>query len=363
MCNLLPPPRLASAAVVFFGHYGDVSHFAAEQGTYRQSLYREAHTVARDLDPSVHQQQISHFHQCLADLQAQIDELQRQLSCSVIVDRDKQAEFAATAQAQGVSLSAARILLAVLLRTATPSIAKLGRLSRAAGRQASALLAVLDEYSGSRARQIAADEIFTGHKPILMTLEQDSMCWMGGRLAESRDGVTWAEELRRLPAAEQVTSDGALGICNGLDQVNQERQRTGLSAIAGQRDHFHVLKRARRALRQTRHRAERALRAAERVQHDNDKVRRHCARRSSMQGRLLNQLWDKAGLAFDEWSAAEKAFARLRSGLRLFTPDGELNTRTRVEQEVGLALAGQTGADWSRTRCATRAVARAYCVR
>lgn len=350
MCNLLPPPRLASAAVVFFGHYGDVSHFAAEHGTYRQAIYREAHAVAHDLDPYFHQQQISHFHQCLADLQAQVEELQCQLSCSVIVDRDKQAEFAATAQAQGVSLSAARVLLAVLLRGATPSIASLGRLSYAAGRQASAVLAVLDEFSCGRASQIAADEIFTGRKPILITLEQNSMCWMGGRLAESRDSVVWAGEFRQLPAAEQVTSDGAVGIRKGLEQVNQERQRAGRPAVAAQRDHFHVLKRAQRAVGQTKHRAARALRVAERAQRAYDQTRRHCRRHSPMQGRLLHQAWAKAELAFDTWSGAEVAFARLRSGLRLFTPDGELNTRARAEEEVRQALAGQTGTDWTRAR-------------
>src|SRR5262249_12600253 len=42
---------LASAAVVFFGRYGDVSRLAAQRGTSRQSLYRQAHAVVCALDP------------------------------------------------------------------------------------------------------------------------------------------------------------------------------------------------------------------------------------------------------------------------------------------------------------------------
>jgi hypothetical protein len=350
MCSLFAPPRLASAAIVFFGHYGDVSHFAAEQGICRQTLYREAHTVARDLDPYFRQQQVSQFHQSLADLQAQVDQLQQQLASSVSVDRDKQAEFAATGQALGVSLSATRVLLAVLLRPKTPSVPKLGRFTLEAGRRAGALLAVLDKHSGSRARQIAADEIFTGRKPILMTLEQDSMCWLGGRLAANRDGDTWAEEFRRLPVAEQVTADGGRGIRKGLEQVNRERQQEGRSTAVGQRDHFHALQRARRGVRQAHHQATQALHTAEQAQQAYDKAAHDGVPRTSKQGYQLNQKWAQAERAFDQWSAQDEAFKRLRIGLRLFTPEGDLNTRAQAQEVVREALAGQSGAELSRAR-------------
>ena len=39
--------------------------------------------------------------------------------------------------------------------------------------------------------------IFSGRRPILMMVEQDSLCWLGGRLADNRDGQTWAEEFRK----------------------------------------------------------------------------------------------------------------------------------------------------------------------
>jgi hypothetical protein len=51
----------------------------------------------------------------------------QQLRFAVVLTPDKQAEFAAVGQAVGVSLAAARVLLAVFLGNATPSVAKLGR--------------------------------------------------------------------------------------------------------------------------------------------------------------------------------------------------------------------------------------------
>src|ERR671933_764602 len=79
------------------------------------------------------------------------------------------------------------------------------------------------ECARPRARQVAADEIFAGRKPVLMTLEQHSLCWLGGRLAPSRGGDEWAKEFRQLPAAEQVTRDGGQGLERGLALANAER--------------------------------------------------------------------------------------------------------------------------------------------
>src|SRR5438477_45790 len=82
---------------------------------------------------------------------------------------------------------------------AAPALARLSRLTPRAGRQATAVLTVLDEQARGRARQIAADEIFVGRQPVLMTIEQDSLCWLGGRLADRRDGDEWAKEFTNLP--------------------------------------------------------------------------------------------------------------------------------------------------------------------
>ena len=350
MCSIPDAAPIASAAAVYCGPRGAVSRLAAQRGVHRQVVYREAHAVARTLEPCGPGQELAELRQRLADLQAQLDQLHARLAQAVVPDRDKYAEFAATAQALGVSLSAAHTLLAIWLGPATPSIATLGRLARDAGRRAGARLVVLDVCSCARATQIAADEIFSGRKPILMTVEQDSLCWLGGRMADNRDGATWAEEFRRLPAAAQVTADGGIGIRKGLERVNDERQQAGRSPIRAQRDHFHGLQRGRRAVRTARQQAAQALGPAERAQSAYDQAGRAGVPRSAMQGRQLNQAWAKAEQAFDRWSAQEQALTRLRLGLRLFTPEGDLNTRARAEDEVRQALAGQAGSDWARAR-------------
>src|SRR5258707_1213004 len=114
--------------------------------------------------------------------------------------------------------------------------------------------AVLDGPHGAVARprveQAAADEIFFGRRPCLMVVEQHSLCWLTGRLADNRNGDTWAEEFRRWPNLQQVTRDGGTGLAKGVAQVNQERQAQGHAAVADQEDHFHRLREGRRALRQ-----------------------------------------------------------------------------------------------------------------
>jgi len=343
MATLSPPAPLASAAVVFFGPYGAVSALAAQRGLSRQALYREAYAAAQAVTGAEHHRQLEDLRGRLADLQARLDQAQRRLAAAVLLEEDQQAEFVATAQALGVSFSATHRLLRVVLGAATPSRAALGRCARAAGRRAGAALRVLDEFSGGRAQQIAADEIFAGAKPVLMTLDQDSLCWLGGRLADSRDGAQWAQEFRRLPAAVQVTSDRGLGLRKGLKVVNAERTRAGQPTLAEQSDHFHPVRRAYQALGQVQRQAEGALAQAEKLQAAYDAAGRQGTPRTPTQGWKLKQAWLRAEAAFDHWSARERALGRLRAALRLFTPSGELNTPERAEKQVQAALADMAG--------------------
>jgi hypothetical protein len=349
MTTLVPPPALVSTFVVCFGPYGAVTHFAHRRGVCRQCLYRQAHAVLGALDPAPHQRQLAELRRQLAETTARWQQACQQLAHAIVIDPDKQAEFAATAQALGVSLTAAQILLAVFLGARTPAAATLGRRAQQAGRRAGALLQILDSHSRRRARQIAADEIFAGRRPVLMTVEQDSLCWLGGRLAPDRDGQQWLQEFRQLPAAEQLTRDGGQGLRKGLELANRERQRAGQAVIADQDDHFHLLQRARRALRQVRAKATRALKRAEQAQRAFDRVRRQ-GRHNGGLGRAAQTRWQQAEQAFDRWAGQEDAFGRLRAALRLFTPEGELNTRARAEAEVQAALAELTGPEWTRAR-------------
>jgi hypothetical protein len=349
MSSLPVPLPLASAAAVFCGPHGAVTRLAHTRGVFRQTLYREAHAVAVAIDPLRLQATAAHQRQQLAALQAEIDSLRQKLRHAVVITADQQAEFAAAAQAQGVSLSSARVLLAVFLGQATPSVAKLGRLSQQAGRRAGAVLPVLDELARPRTRQVAGDELFSGRRPVLMTIEQDSLCWLGGRLAEKRDGDEWAKEFAQLPAAEQVTRDGGQGMEKGLKIVNAQRRKDRKPEIADQEDHFHILHRGRRGLRAVKNKARRALRGAEKAQAEEDGVRRRGLYRKGL-GSLVALRWRQAEAAFDRWSAHEQAFERLRAALRPFTAAGELNTPQRAEAEVRGALAELTGPEWSRLR-------------
>lgn len=341
--------RLASASAVFLGRHGAVSALARQRGVFRQTLYREAYAahaaLADQPGPQLHALRLR-----LAQQQQSLDHLRQQLRHAVVVHADRQAEFAATAQALGVSLSAAHALLAVLLRDATPSRATLGRRARLAARRAAATLAVLDEFSRPRARQVAADEIFAGRRPVLMTVEQDSLCWLGARRAERRDGAEWAREFGQLPALEQVTRDGGQGLRKGLEAVNRQRREDGLPEVADQEDHFHLLQRARRALREVRHKATRALSKAEEAQRLYESDAWHGGGKHARLSGSAGRYWQLAQAAFDRWSAQEGAFQRLRAALRLFTPEGELNTRQRAEGEVAAALAELTGPEWTRAK-------------
>lgn len=341
--------RLASAAAVFLGSHGAVARLARHRHCSRQALYRQAQAVATALDAPRHPQRHADPPAPSADVPARYAPKQRRRDEAVGRDADRLAHFAATAQALGVSLSATRALWAVLRPRRVPSVATLGRLTQQAGRRAGTVLAVLDAHSRPKAKQVAADEIFAGRKPVLMTVEQDSLCWLGGRRADSRDSAEWVQEFRALPAAEQVSRDGGQGMEKGLALVNAERADKGQAVIADQEDHFHLLHRGQQALRALRRQAAGALRKAEQAQRSRDRQARN-AQSTAGNAVRASRAWRQAEAAFDRWSAQERAWERLRAALRLFTPLGQLNTRPHAEAQVRAALEALTGPEWSRVR-------------
>ncbi len=94
--SLPPPAPLASAHVVFFGQYGDVARLAAQRGTSRQSVYRQAHAVVKILDPQATPAPDEDLRQRLQDLQQRLEQTRQQLAHAVVLDAAKQAEFVAT---------------------------------------------------------------------------------------------------------------------------------------------------------------------------------------------------------------------------------------------------------------------------
>ena len=160
------PQRIASAFAVLCGHYGDVTKMARDREQSRQSLYREAQHVADALDGAAAQARIDELQRQLAEQRAEIQVLQERLRRAVEITPDKQHEFATVAQAEGVSLSAARRLLRVVSGPkSTRAEATLGRATLEAGKQAGPLLKVLDEAARPAVKQGTADEIFLGADP------------------------------------------------------------------------------------------------------------------------------------------------------------------------------------------------------
>ena len=155
------PRRIASAFAVLCGRYGDVTRMAEDRDQSRQSLYREAEKVVEAVDGTAAEARVEELRRRLADQEAENRALRTRLERAVEITRDKQDEFAAVAQAEGVSLSVARRLLHVVAGSApTPSVPTLGRATLEAGERAGDLLAVLDEVARPEVKQGTADEIF-----------------------------------------------------------------------------------------------------------------------------------------------------------------------------------------------------------
>jgi hypothetical protein len=258
-----------------------------------------------------------------------------------------QAQFATTAQAEGVSLPVARRLLAVLLADDTPSVAQLGRFSRQAALRAAPLLEVFDDLARPRVRQGAADEIFFGAKPALMVVEPESLCWLSGRISPSRDGEQWARELQQLPNLEHLVRDGARGIENGLCRVNAKRQARQEKPVTDQLDHFHTLREGRRALRKTQAKAEKAWTAAEAADKKQERQRRQIKAESGY-ATVAVLAWRKAEQAFHQWESDEAVFEQIRLALQPFTAEGGLNSRQQAEQRVAQLSARLSGEQWGK---------------
>lgn len=353
MLNLAPELRIANTAAVLAHRYGAVTQRAVACATSRQALYRDASHVLRAVAGQDTRQQL----QCLQDdnqrLRQRVAQLEAQLAQVVPCASERQAQFASTAQAEGVSLPVARRLLAVLLGAQTPSVAKLGRLTRTAALQATALLEVLDEVSRAQATQVAADEIFFGKKPCLMVVEQHSLCWLSGRLTDQRTGAEWAKEFGHMPQLRQTTQDGGTALAKGLDLANQQRQRQGQTAVVVQDDHFHVQREGQRVLRRLQGRVSQQLEQAEAA---DRKAAQKARQTGDGRGRgAAAQAWRRAERSLDAYAAAAEAWQQVEQALQLFTPQGALNTRAQAEAVLALALPQLSDPAWAKVR---RALAR-----
>jgi hypothetical protein len=201
--------------------------------------------------------------------------------------------------------------------------------------------------------QAVPDEIFVRRKPILMVVEPNSLCWVSGRLVARRDGVTWAEEFRQLPALEQVTKDGGSGLANGLARANAQRQQQGQPLAVEQDDHFHVLREGQRALRISAGQANRAVDRAWKAD-QKEKRRRRGPRPGPGYGpaAAVALRWRQAHAAYDRWCCQEQAWQQVTSAFALFDASGQRQSRAQAEATVAAALPALTGKHWDKTRAA-----------
>ena len=347
MGMVAPQRRIASAYFVIFGNYGAVTQYAEERGVCRQLVYREAGWVQDLLEETQHR--IHDLQQRIGELEQQKTALEQRLAVSVVVDEDMQAQLAAVGQATGISLPIIWEFLDVLIPSKQLSVATLGRRSKAAGEKAGKLLPILDESARERVRDAAADELYV-NDPVRMIVEQESLCWISGRLGQPVDGEGWAEELRRLPKLEQVARDGGKGLAKGVALVNAERQEKGQSPVVDKGDHFHALRGAGVGLRKVQMQAAKALAEAEQAQQELDKRQQRGEPRTQGAGKHAATAWRKAEKAMDLWCQRERLWQQTKEAMRLVTPTGELNTRRNAEAVLAQTLPQLPDSDFAKTK-------------
>jgi hypothetical protein len=190
---------------------------------------------------------------------------------------------------------------------------------------------------------------FFGRTPALMVIEPESLCWATGRMAGARDGTTWAQEFARLPALKAVVRDDGTGLGKGVRLDNARRRDAGLPEFGQTLDVFHTLREGGRALRRTWGVATRALDRADAAQKAVDRLGRQGRSRQG-HGTEAHRLWRQAEHLWDQATAAETAWDRVRSAFAFFTPEGPLNDRGRAEAVVTAALPQLGGVAWAKTR-------------
>jgi hypothetical protein len=182
-----------------------------------------------------------------------------------------------------------------------------------------------------------------------MVVEPESLCWITGRIAATRDGVTWAQEFARFPELRAVVRDDGTGLGKGVRLDNARRRDAGLPEFDQTLDVFHTLREGGRALRKTWGAATRALERAEAAQKAVDRLGRQGRSRQG-HGTEAHRLWRQAEHLWDQATAAEVAWDRAKSAFEFFTPEGRPNDRNQAEAVVTAALPDLGGVAWAKTR-------------
>jgi hypothetical protein len=348
MGMVAPPQGIASAYVVFFGVYGDVTRQSLKRNVSRQTLYREAAQTSALLEGTAQRAHVGRLQEQVQQLEQRVVSLEGALSQAVVIDDDRMARFAAEAQAEGVSLPTVQGWLQRLLLGRAPSVAKLGRWTHETAAQVSTLLPVLDEFASARAKQVAADEIYV-KAPVLMVVEPDSMCWLAGSLTTQVTGEVWAGQFAAYPALEQVTRDAGTGLGKGVALLNEKRVQQELTPVADQLDHFHTVREGNRGQRKGALRLHQTFTKAEKAQQEHDHHRQQ-GQHVPGEGAKVSLQWKQAESVMDQLMRTEKAWQQTQEALRLFTPAGELNSRAQAEAVLAQTFPELPDADFAKAK-------------
>ena len=171
-----------------------------------------------------------------------------------------------------------------------------------------------------------------------MLVEPGSLCWVGGRMVEARDGPTWAVEFARFSALSGVVRDNGSGLGKGLKLgALPEHRAEGQPDLEDSLDIFHTFREGGRALRKTWRPASRALEQAEAARKELDRLGRAGESRTG-HATLTSRLWRQAEELWDQAMAAERAWKLTRSAFEFFTPEGRFNDRQQAQAVVAAAL-------------------------
>ena len=163
MFKLSPRAWILNAAAVFSRQHGAVTRQAEQSACSRETVYEHARKVEQRLADEPEADVVAELRAENQRLHEAIAGLTRQAESRVVLDKDKQREFATTAFAMGVSLRQVEDLLGVLLpQDQATDHSTLGRWVADEAERAGAILAALDPACVGRVETLAIDEIFFG---------------------------------------------------------------------------------------------------------------------------------------------------------------------------------------------------------
>ena len=324
MCIVAAPQRLASAAVVFFGHHGDISQQAQLRHVSRpvplpRSPLRAARP-RRQPPPA----ELARLQQQVADLQTQVSKLQAQRPFRVLIDTDKQAEFASTAQAEGDQFAGRPPSLRCLSRPAHAQRRRPGS-PHPAGRSArpdSCWKFWINRLGHTSARP-----------PRTKSSLAPSRCsWSSNPRASVGSSRSPVHQPRRHRLGQRISAttrsgacgacDGGTGLANGPHRVISPKRQENYQPVIGDQlpITFTRCGKAVGVLRKTQSRAERAWTAAE----EADKK----VAQQDRQGQALTSYatqavlkWQGSQAAFHQWEKEEGILKQIRQELQSFTQE------------------------------------------